>query len=213
MKHFSNEGQTIHLYQTQELKAGETEGFSLSHRFLMQYLSPILQVACALRNEGREDPSALPDPYSTGLGLGPTSLLLCIAEAFNALHWKLSPPKSNQKCYSDRETKDERRKLWGNEGHQASNFLNTFTLFFSRHMLSEAEEAIGSTFTAPWSSVYVSASISVWCVYWNCVRSYTVSAWGFSMPGLPEDLIFPIKSSWAPWICCKEGDEMLSGKV
>lgn len=50
-------------------------------------------------------------------------------------------------------------------------------------------------------------------VYWNCVRSYTVSAWGFSVPGLPEDLIFPIKSSRAPWIWCKEGDEMLSGKV
>lgn len=172
----------IRLYQTHELKAEETKGFALSHRFLMQYLSLILQVECVLRNEGREDLGALPDPYSTGLGLGPT-FLLCFAVAFNALHWKLSPPKSNQKCYSDWETKDERRKLWGNEGHQASNFPNDSTLLFSKHMLNEAEEAIGSTFTAPWSSVYVSsARTSVRCVNWNCVWSYTVSAWGFSMP-------------------------------
>lgn len=90
LKHFSSEDQMI-----DELKAEETKGFALSHKFLMQYLSPILQVECVLRNEGREDLGALPDPYSTGLGLGPTSLLLCIALAFNALHGKFSPPKSN----------------------------------------------------------------------------------------------------------------------
>lgn len=152
--------------------------------------------------------------YSTGFGSGLTSLPLCIAVAFNALHWKLPPPKSYQKSYSDWETKDERRKLWGNKSHQASHFPNISTLFFSKHMLSEAEEAVGSTFTASWSSVYVSpARISVWCVHCNCVNSYTVTAWGFSVPGLPEDFISPIKSSWAPWISCKEGDEMLSGKA
>lgn len=102
---------------------------------------------------------------------------------FSALQWHLMHYSGSflhqnvlsHMCCSDWETKYERRKMWGNEGHQASSFLNASTLFFSEHMLSEAEEAIGSTFTAPWSSVYVSsARISVWCVLKLCQELHSL---------------------------------------
>lgn len=44
------------------------------------------------------------------------------------------------------------------------------------------------------------------------IRRYTTAAWSFNMPGLPGDLTFPIRSSWAPQICCKEGVKMLGGR-
>lgn len=48
----------------------------------------------------------------------------------------------------------------GNEGHQASNIPNYSTPLFSKHMLSEAEEAIGSRFTAPLYMCLLQGSLS-----------------------------------------------------
>lgn len=64
-------------------------------------------------------------------------------------------------------------------------------------MLGEASRTTGSMFTQLWYLVNAfSARILVWYVYQNHIRSYVVAAWGFGVHGLPEDLIFPFRSSW-----------------